>query len=55
MALDNFIPRNAMMKCLGCKKYQGKFTCKVYPNGIPDEVIEGTCPEQEQKEPETEG
>lgn len=53
MALDNFIPRNAMMKCLRCKKYFGKFACEVYPKRIPNEVIEGACPEQEVKAPET--
>ena len=50
MALDNFIPRNAMGKCLRCKKYQGKFACKVYLNGIPDKVIKGECPDREPKE-----
>lgn len=25
--------------CFECKYYQGDYTCKAYPRGIPDEII----------------
>ena len=55
MALDNFIPRNSMARCLKCRKHRGKFTCEVYPTWIPNEVTDGDCPDFEEKEKDEEG
>ena len=39
--MANFIPRNAAWQCQ-CKNHnQGTVTCKVYPNGIPKEILCG--------------
>lgn len=35
MALDNFIPKNAMVRCNKCKKRKVMFTCEIYPKWIP--------------------
>ena len=51
MALDNFIPKNAMEECNKCRKYhKGKFNCEKYPEWIPRQKPVGNCPDFEPKE-----
>ena len=52
MALDNFIPKNAVKQCNKCKKRKDfTITCQKYPTRIPHEVLVGeNCPEFESKE-----
>jgi hypothetical protein len=28
--------------CIGCRHYEGACECTAFPNGIPDEIIDGT-------------
>ena len=43
--MDNFIPRNAVKLCNKCRlANKGEFTCQVYPEWIPDEMLMGDCP-----------
>lgn len=50
MALDNFIPKNAIKLCNKCSRRE-KISCKTYPNGIPKKVLFGNeCPDFEPKE-----
>lgn len=38
MALDNFVPRNAMVECNSCRKFRrATITCEVYQKWIPRE------------------
>lgn len=53
MALDNFIPQNAMARCNKCKKRGEMFTCEVYPKWIP-KGISKNCPDFEPKEEQSE-
>ena len=52
MALDNFIPENAVKLCNKCrlrKNYTA--TCDVYPSGIPKKVLlSSDCPNFDPKE-----
>mgnify|MGYP001037139516 CR=1 FL=1 len=52
MALDNFIPKNAVKLCNKCrlrKNYTA--TCDVYPSGIPKKVLlSSDCPDFDPKE-----
>ena len=42
MALDNSIPLNAARQCATCKNHIPRtFSCRAFPNGIPDEIAEG--------------
>lgn len=52
MALDNFIPKNAIELCNKCRKRKNfTATCKEYPNGIPKKLLFGNdCPDFEAKE-----
>lgn len=52
MALDNFIPKNAVKLCNKCKHLQARTaSCKAYPEWIPDEVLfSNNCPDFEPKE-----
>ena len=47
MALDNFIPKNSVKLCNKCRKksLEKPFTCRVYPEWIPDEMLTGDCPD----------
>lgn len=49
MALDNFIPKNSVKLCNKCRKksLEKPFTCQVYPEWIPDEMLTGDCPDFE--------
>lgn len=50
--VDGFIPRNAVKLCNLCGKQSSEkpFTCEVYPDWIPDEMLTGDCPDYEQDE-----
>ena len=50
--VDGFIPKNAVKLCNKCKKRNLKkpFTCQVYPDWIPKEMLTGECPDFEPKE-----
>lgn len=54
MALDNFIPRNAVELCNECRRrVDYTATCEVYPNRIPKKVLfSNDCPDFEPKEAE---
>ena len=40
--MDNFIPKNAVKLCNKCEYHnRGTVTCKIYPNGIPYDILIG--------------
>ena len=52
MALDNFIPKNAVKLCNKCKKRVNfTATCSKYPGVIPKNILfSNSCPDFEPKE-----
>ena len=50
--VDGFIPRSAVKLCNLCRKKSmtRPFTCEVYPDWIPDEMLTGDCPNYEPDE-----
>ena len=54
--VDNFIPRSCpgTDRCQRCRKWNGLFTCEMYPKWIPDKAMDEECPDFEEKEKEKE-
>ena len=50
--VDGFIPWSAVKLCNLCRKKSitRPFTCEVYPDWIPDEMLTGDCPNYEPDE-----
>ena len=46
--MPEFIPQNAARQCATCKNHiPYSFTCKAYPNGIPEEIRSGNWDHRE--------
>ena len=45
-------PKNSVKLCNRCRKKSltKPFTCEVYPDWIPDEMLTGDCPDYQPKE-----